>query len=122
MPHRKAAAPVTVGTVDQGRELDQLGSKIGSLAPDPAQKQDRPVYTLEVRPEPDCANPTYAIRRALKALLRHHRLRCVSCSVALRPAVSDQYDAADDLSKSIKLGFEVIRERVRSGGKGWPSD
>jgi hypothetical protein len=34
-------------------------------------------------------------------------------------AADDGYDAADDLAQSVKLGFEVIRERVRSGGKGW---
>jgi len=46
--------------------------------------QDRPVYTVELRPDPTCKNPTYELRRSLKALLRHHRLRCTSCSVALR--------------------------------------
>jgi hypothetical protein len=30
-----------------------------------------------------------------------------------------EYDAQDDLAGSIKLGFETIRERVRSGGAGW---
>lgn len=29
------------------------------------------------------------------------------------------YDADDDIRRSVELGFAVIRERVRSGGKGW---
>ena len=31
----------------------------------------------------------------------------------------DEYDADDDLSESIKLGFRVIRERMANGGPGW---
>jgi hypothetical protein len=30
------------------------------------------------------------------------------------------YDAADDLAKSIQLGFQFIRERVAAGGPSWP--
>jgi len=34
-------------------------------------------------------------------------------------AMSRPYDSNDDITESVKLGFKVIRERVRSGGKGW---
>jgi hypothetical protein len=30
-----------------------------------------------------------------------------------------EYDAQKDITESVKLGFEVIRQRVRSGGEGW---
>jgi N6-adenosine-specific RNA methylase IME4 len=36
-----------------------------------------------------------------------------------QPDLFAAYDPQDDLAKSIKLGFETIRERVRSGGRGW---
>jgi hypothetical protein len=36
-----------------------------------------------------------------------------------RGAGNDGYDAQDDLSKSIELGFRVIRERMANGGPGW---
>jgi N6-adenosine-specific RNA methylase IME4 len=32
---------------------------------------------------------------------------------------TDKFDPADDIAKSVELGFQVIRERVRSGGRGW---
>jgi N6-adenosine-specific RNA methylase IME4 len=36
-------------------------------------------------------------------------------------AFDPPYDAKDDISKSVLEGFRAIRERVRSGGPGWPS-
>jgi hypothetical protein len=30
-----------------------------------------------------------------------------------------EYDAQQDITESVRLGFEVIRARVRSGGRGW---
>jgi hypothetical protein len=30
-----------------------------------------------------------------------------------------EYDAQDDLEKSLLLGYATIRERVASGGPGW---
>jgi hypothetical protein len=33
--------------------------------------------------------------------------------------VSWRYDPIDDINKSVALGFRVIRERVRGGGKAW---
>ena len=33
--------------------------------------------------------------------------------------VERPYDPQDDITKSVAEGFRVIRERVRSGGKGW---
>ncbi len=30
-----------------------------------------------------------------------------------------EYDAQDDMRKSIELGFKVIRERVAAGGEPW---
>jgi hypothetical protein len=78
----------------------------------------RPVYTIQLRPEPSCANPILALRGLLKVALRAYRLRCVSVTEANgRPAWVD-----DDISKSVAEGLRVIRERVRSGGKGWPPD
>jgi hypothetical protein len=29
------------------------------------------------------------------------------------------YDGEDDFAKSILLGFETIRERMKNGGPGW---
>jgi hypothetical protein len=39
---------------------------------------DRPIYRLELRPEPGCINPVYALRQLLKRALRDHGLRCIS--------------------------------------------
>ena len=80
-----------------------------------ARKQDRPVYRLTLRPEPGVTNPARALRHALKRLHRSYGLRAVSVEEVREPT----YDAADDLSKSIQVGFEAIRARVKSGGKGW---
>jgi hypothetical protein len=72
-------------TGDRGA-AKELSSTSQTRFPNPNRPpaQDRPVYTVELKPEPNCTNPNYALRRALKALLRHHRLRCTSCSVELR--------------------------------------
>ena len=87
----------------------------------------RPIYVVRLRPEPSCANPTLALRGLLKVALRRHQLRCVSVTEAHQAddrgdqAPADvPYDAASDISESVRLGFETIRARVRSGGKGWP--
>jgi hypothetical protein len=32
---------------------------------------------------------------------------------------SGDYDAADDLSRSVEYAYEAIRERVAHGGRGW---
>jgi hypothetical protein len=39
---------------------------------------DRPIYRLELRPEPGCINPAYALRQLLKRALRDYGLRCIS--------------------------------------------
>jgi hypothetical protein len=39
--------------------------------------KDRPVFRIDLRPEPDVEDATYALKRALKCLLRTFRLRCV---------------------------------------------
>jgi hypothetical protein len=83
-----------------------------------ADAKSRAIFTVVLRPEPRCADPVRALRHALKALLRVYGLRCTAVSEA-RPDKA-QYDAQDDLAESIKLGFETVRQRVRSGGKGWP--
>lgn len=41
--------------------------------------KERPTYVLRLRPERDVPNPTRALRRALKVLLRRFGLRAVSC-------------------------------------------
>ena len=77
---------------------------------------------IELRPQPTCTEPHHALRRLLKFALRVCALKCTSLEVR-QPnrdsTVERPYDAAADLAKSIELGFEIVRERVRSGGKGW---
>jgi hypothetical protein len=75
--------------------------------------KSRPTFVVVLRPEPHVADATHAVRRALKLLLRRFGLKCISIE-EMHP-----YDAADDITESVKLGFEVIRNRVRLGGKGW---
>jgi len=38
----------------------------------------RPVFTIQIRPEPGVDDPIRALRWALKDLLRRHGLRCIS--------------------------------------------
>lgn len=45
--------------------------------------RERPVYRIEVRPEPG-ADDIRALRHALKALLRRFRLRCLSIAEVKR--------------------------------------
>ena len=40
--------------------------------------QERPTFLLTLRPEPHVTDTPRALKRALKALLRQHGLRCVS--------------------------------------------
>jgi hypothetical protein len=39
---------------------------------------DRPIFILELRPEPGCVDPVRALRALLKLALRRLGLRCVS--------------------------------------------
>ncbi len=43
-------------------------------------RKRRPTFTVQLRPEPDVADPVRALRAALKYLLRRCRLRAVSVS------------------------------------------
>jgi hypothetical protein len=46
----------------------------------PDRKPDHvPTFLLRLKPLPTCADPIRALRAVLKALLRRHHLRCVSC-------------------------------------------
>jgi hypothetical protein len=82
----------------------------------PGNARSCPTFVVELRPEPD-VDGIRAMRRALKYCRRVCGLRCVSIVEA-----SNEYDPQDDITKSVAEGFRVIRERVCSGGKGWPSD
>ena len=76
----KASAPATASTVNQGRELDQLGGSIGSSATlDKAKNQPArpPLYVIHLQPEPG-VDPIRAIRHILKRALRSYGLRCIS--------------------------------------------
>jgi hypothetical protein len=35
------------------------------------------------------------------------------------PPPHDNYDSADDLSRSVEFAYRHIRERVMRGGRGW---
>ena len=67
MAPRQASALATASTVNQGRELDQLGGSIGSSATlDKAKNQSaRPLYVIHLRPEPG-VDPIRAVRHLLK--------------------------------------------------------
>jgi hypothetical protein len=41
-------------------------------------KIDRPIFTLQLRPEPHVADEIRTLNRALKTLLRQFGLRCVA--------------------------------------------
>jgi hypothetical protein len=75
----KAAAPATASTVNQGRELDQLGGSIRSCATldQPKNLPARPIYIIRLRPEPGVDAPR-AVRHLLKRALRSYGLRCVA--------------------------------------------
>ena len=45
----------------------------------------RPTYTVRLRPLPDVVDPTRALRTALKALLRYHRLRTIEVREECNP-------------------------------------
>jgi hypothetical protein len=36
-----------------------------------------------------------------------------------RESLRPDYDAADDLSRSVEFAYQHIRERVARGGRGW---
>jgi hypothetical protein len=93
-------------------ERSQISSNAPGNIPNSPPVQERPTYRLVLRPLPQCLDADRAMRWGLKYLLRTCALRCVS----IEPI---PYDPNDDLSKSINEGFAAIRERVKSGGKGW---
>jgi hypothetical protein len=43
-------------------------------------KIDRPVFTLQIRPEPHVVDEIRTLKRALKTLLRQFGLRCISAT------------------------------------------
>jgi hypothetical protein len=74
-------------------------------------EQTAPAFVVTLVPTAGCEDPIRNLRHLLKRALRVYGLRCVR----LEPV----YDANDDLSKSIQVGFEAIRARVKAGGPGW---
>jgi hypothetical protein len=44
---------------------------------------------------------------------------CIAETFDVLPSCGN-YDAADDLRKSIEFAYEHIRGRVARGGRGWP--
>jgi hypothetical protein len=54
-------------------------------------ESDRPiiVYIIKLTPAPHCANPAYALRRALKGLLRTYGLKCISAAVQTAASVEE---------------------------------
>lgn len=76
MAKKEAPAGVAPGT---GAEVGFHGQNGAHLSSSPSRQQDaRPEFHLTLRPEPG-VDGVYALRNALKALLRQHGLRCLSC-------------------------------------------
>jgi hypothetical protein len=82
---------------------------------------DRPVWFertdgVKAAPRENCAWFLWA-----RPVLRDTPPPVVRYATARAPRRQRGYDATDDIAKSVALGFAVIRERVRSGGREWPS-
>jgi len=57
-----------------------------SSATKPTTDEQRPVFVLESRPEPNVVDPVRALKALLKSALRRHGLRCTSaCEEKERP-------------------------------------
>ena len=51
---------------------------MATTSPQKQHLSQRRVFTLTLRPEPDCPDVIKALRFGLKSLLRQHRLKCIS--------------------------------------------
>jgi len=86
----------------------------------PKQPPERAAYVLTLVPLPG-VDATRGLRWLLKTAWRIYGLKCTDAREVRRSGrgESPDYDATDDINKSVAEGFRAIRERKAAGGKGW---